>query len=313
MKIALCFIISYEHTLNKEQLWIDWIEPNKDIINVYFHYKDFRKIKSNWIKSHTIPSNLIQSTSYYNVVPAYMALMSYAYEHDTNNVWFCMLTESCAPIISPENFRKMFFNHFQASIITCKPAYWDIKLHQRANLRLLSKEYWLANDPWFTLTRDHVKKCILFLTLKTKIYYQINLGGLANESMFAIILQTFNEISETSGKLINSCSTISDWQRMSSPTSPYLFKDPTDENINVIKKLIQENKYAMFLRKVDKEFPTETLQHIMGTDFNHKYEILHNQAIHNHSKYVSIRFFMLVLISLYFIAFCFTKINVHTQ
>ena len=39
MKVALCFIISYEHILNKEQLWIDWIKPNQDIINVYFHYK----------------------------------------------------------------------------------------------------------------------------------------------------------------------------------------------------------------------------------------------------------------------------------
>ena len=39
MKVALCFIISYQHILNKEQLWIDWIKPNKDIINIYFHYK----------------------------------------------------------------------------------------------------------------------------------------------------------------------------------------------------------------------------------------------------------------------------------
>ena len=39
MKIALCFIISYEHILQKEQLWIDWIKPNQDIINIYFHYK----------------------------------------------------------------------------------------------------------------------------------------------------------------------------------------------------------------------------------------------------------------------------------
>ena len=33
MKIALCFIINYEHILNKELIWREWIEPNKDIIN----------------------------------------------------------------------------------------------------------------------------------------------------------------------------------------------------------------------------------------------------------------------------------------
>jgi len=123
MKVALCFIISYEHILNKEQLWIDWIKPNKDIINIYFHYKDINKIKSSWIKLYTIPPQLTQTTSYYNVVPAYMSILSYAYEHDKENVWFCLLTDSCIPVISQEKFRNMFLNHYQASIIKCKPAY----------------------------------------------------------------------------------------------------------------------------------------------------------------------------------------------
>jgi hypothetical protein len=278
MKVALCFIISYNHKLNKEQLWIDWIKPNKDIINIYFHYKDVSLIKSPWIKSHTIPPNLTQTTSYYNVVPAYIAVLSYAYEHDKNNVWFCLLTDSCVPIISPKKFREMFLNHYQASIIKCKPAYWDIKIHRRANLWLLSKEYWLSNDPWFTLCRHHVQKCLIFLAYKTGIYKQINMGGLANESMFAIILQTFGEINNSS-RLINDSATISDWSRMASPTSPYLFKEATDENINIICNLLKENKYTMFLRKVDKSFPDTTIKEIMNMDFKHTYDLLHNIAI----------------------------------
>ena len=194
MKVALCFLISYEHVLHKEQLWIDWIKPNQDIINVYFHYKDINMIKSPWIKMYTIPPKLVQQTTYFNVVAAYMSILAYSYNHDKNNLWFCLLTDSCVPIISPEKFRKIFFEHYQASIIKCKPAYWNITIHRRANLRLLDKEYWLSNDPWFTLCRDHVHKCILFLTLKNNIYQKINMGGLANESVFAIILQTFGEL-----------------------------------------------------------------------------------------------------------------------
>jgi hypothetical protein len=277
MKVALCFIISYQHILNKEQLWIDWIKPNQDIINIYFHYKDINLIKSPWIKLYTIPPKLIQNTTYYNVVPAYMSILSYAYEHDKENLWFCLLTDSCVPIITPEKFRQMFFDHYQASIIKCKPAYWDITIHRRANLRLFSKEYWLANDPWFTLCRDHVQKCLLFLAYKTPVYKQINMGGLANESIFAIILQTFDEL-QNPLRLINESATIADWTRMSSPTSPYLFKESTEENINIIKKLLKENKYTMFLRKVDKSFPDETIKTIMNTNFEHTYEILHNQA-----------------------------------
>jgi hypothetical protein len=63
MKIALCFIISYDHILNKEHVWRDWIEPNKDIINVYFYYKDITKIKSQWILEHAVPEKEIKQTS----------------------------------------------------------------------------------------------------------------------------------------------------------------------------------------------------------------------------------------------------------
>lgn len=298
MKVALCFIISYEHVLNKEQLWIDWIKPNKDIINIYFHYKDINKIKSPWIKLYTIPPQLTQSTSYYNVVPAYMSILSYAYEHDKENIWFCLLTDSCVPIISPEKFRKMFFNHYQASIIKCKPAYWDITIHRRANLRLLSKEYWLANDPWFTLCRDHVNKCLLFLTCRNDIYQKINSGGLANESMFAVILQTFKELTNPV-RMINESATLADWTRMSSPTSPYLFKEGNEENINIICNLLKENKYAMFLRKVHREFPNSVIKDIMNMDFNHTYELLHNQAKKKH------KFSYLNIFVVGFILFCF--------
>jgi hypothetical protein len=267
MKVALCFIISYKHILNKEQLWIDWIKPNKDIINVYFHYKDINLIRSPWIKLYTIPPKFVQSTSYYNVVPAYMSVLTYAFEHDPYNKWFCLLTDSCVPIISPQQFREIFFNNYKASIMKCIPAYWNINIQRRANLYLLSKEYWLANDPWFTLSRDHVHKCILFLTLKTGIYRQINMGGLANESMFAIILQTFNELTNID-KLINQSATVADWSRMSSPTSPHLFKTDSPENINIICNLLKENKYAMFLRKVDPAFPDEALEQIIYSGSN---------------------------------------------
>jgi len=313
MKVALCFIISYEHILTKEQLWIDWIKPNKDIINVYFHYKDFNMIKSPWIKLYSIPQNLVQKTTYYNVVPAYMSILSYAYYHDTENIWFSLLTDSCVPIISPEKFRKLFFQHYQASIIKCKPAYWNITIHRRANLRLFSKEYWLSNDPWFTLSRDHVHKCILFLAAKNSIYKQVNEGGLANESIFAIILQTFKEITNPF-KTINESATVADWTRMSSPTSPHSFTEGSEENINIICNLLKENKYAIFLRKVRRSFPDEVLKEIQNKEFGHTYEVLHNQAkkknnIYNYLKnsYIT-KIFVFLLVGSFFFAICNTKI-----
>jgi len=191
MKVAICFLISYEHAVNKEQLWIDWIKPNSDIINVYFHYKNIDSIKSKWVRLHAIPPNLIKPTTYFNVVPAYFSVFSYAFNHDAENMWFCILTEACVPAISPANFRRLFLQHYPASIIKCRQAWWNIDIQQRANLKYLSPTYRLANTPWFILTRNHVHKCLIFLAGSTRIFRLVVGGGLANESIFAIILQTF--------------------------------------------------------------------------------------------------------------------------
>jgi hypothetical protein len=205
-----------------------------------------------------------------------MALMTYAFNHDSKNMWFCFLTDSCVPIISPATFRKLFFDHYQASILKCKPAYRNIQIHRRANLRLFKKEFWLANDPWFTLTRSHIHKCLIFLAAKNGIYNQVNEGGLANESIFAIILQTFKELTNPN-TYINQCSSVADWTRMSSPTSPYLFKEGSEQNINIIKDLLKENPYAMFLRKVDRAFPDTVIKELWDAKFDHEYPVLHNQ------------------------------------
>jgi hypothetical protein len=301
MKVALCFIISYKHILNKEQLWINWIKENKDIINVYFHYKDINQIQSPWIKMHTIPPKYVHQTTYYSIVPAYISLLSYAFHHDLENKWFCMLTDSCVPIISPAKFRKLFFENYRTSIFKWKPAYWNITIHRRANLRLLKKEYWLANDPWFTLSRAHVHKCILFLVAKNDIYKQVNSGGLANESIFAIMLQTFNELSNPSS-LINAVNTVTDWSRMSSPTSPYVFKEATEENINIITNLLKENSNAMFLRKVDREFPDQAILDLYGNEniyINDKSSQLQLIVPYKHGYYMCIISFLNLLSGIY--------------
>jgi hypothetical protein len=87
LKIALCFIINYEHELVKEDLWKKWIESNKDIINVYFFYEDYSKIKSEWIKKYAIPSSYIKKTDYLHVLPAYIQLLHYSYLNKENE-WF---------------------------------------------------------------------------------------------------------------------------------------------------------------------------------------------------------------------------------
>jgi len=46
---------------------------------------------------------------------------------------------------------------------------------------------------------------------------------------------------------------------MMSPTSPYLFREATAENVRFIKAGLQKNEIVFFLRKVAPEFPDAAL------------------------------------------------------
>jgi hypothetical protein len=262
MKVALCFIISYEHILNKENIWREWIDSNKDIINVYFYYKDITKIKSKWIIEHTIPPNYIFDTSYFHVIPAYLSVMKFAFSHDDKNKWFCLLTDACCPIISPKRFRYLFYKYSSLSFFSWDRASWNPEYHKRSNLAKLPKELWLANDPWFTLTRENVKQIFHFVLTQPNITKTICDGGLANESLFAIIFKFYGELeTESSRSCIRSVVThLTDWSRRSTSTSPHVFKEANEEDIKFINKELERNFYCMFIRKISPQFPDEILR-----------------------------------------------------
>jgi hypothetical protein len=255
-KIALCFIINYEHVVYKENIWKKWIQPNKDIINVYFFYKDLTKIKSKWIYEHTIPKEYLCKTTYYHVVPAYMSLLNFALKHDSNNKWFCYLTDSCCPIITPSKFRRLFEQYQNHSIMKYSAPYWNINFHRRANLILLQEKYHLANDPWFVLTRENAMDCINFVVNENKKYELICEGGMANESVFAIALMHYDKL----GHVKSSTTHMVDWLRRSSSTSPHFFKEGNEADIKFIDKFLRENEFVMFIRKVHPTFPDEILE-----------------------------------------------------
>ena len=263
MKAALCFIINYDHVLNKEQIWKEWIEPNQDIFNVYFFYKDFAKIQSAWIREHALPQAAIVETSYYHVVPAYLSLYRFAMKHDLRNKWFCMLTDSCCPIISPQRFRKMFFKYSQYSLLSWKPAWWNIYFHRRANLAKLPAHLRLGHDPWFILTREHIQKILSIIQVQKELVYTICAGGLANESLFAILLKLCGELDDNESKVRSVSTHLTDWGRRPNPTSPHLFTEGNEQDIDFLKRELERNPEALFIRKVAPEFPDDVLRYFI--------------------------------------------------
>ena len=316
MKIALCFIISYEQILNKEALWREWIDENKDIINVYFHYRELATIQSQWICSHAIPKKYIVKTLYYHVVPAYMNLLRYAKMIDAQNQWFCLLTDSCVPIISPLKFRQLFFENYHSSIMKWSRSWWNINLHKRANLRLLDSSHHLANDPWFILCKTDLNSILRFTTEDLHLFNTVCRGGLANESIFAIILF----IKDRFRHVINTPSHVTDWVRMSSATSPHLFIKGDDKDVAFIDDFLKKNTRTVFLRKVHRHFPDDLLSSIVyddGDDLNKSARILYVKKlewIHFSKTYLIYGLiYMFIPFSVIFLTLYFTGLDIHAN
>ena len=273
MKVALCFLISGKQIINKEQLWIKWLSENKDLFNIYFHYKDYNTISSPWIKQYAIPQKYIVETSYYYVVPAYMALLNYASQHDKDNQWFIFLTESCVPIISPLKFRELFLSFYDCSILNWKKPWWNVNFCKRANLKYIPSEYHFGHDPYFILKREDTQSLIKVHTVKTEehfLYRFICQGAIANESVFAILFYILKKL-ETK-YLIKADTHATDWSRPSSPTSPHVFNADSNklEDVQFICQFLEANKYTMFLRKVGPDFPDHLLEDIIYKDIDLK-------------------------------------------
>jgi len=267
LKVALCFILNYDHILIKEDIWRKWIESNKDIINVYFFYKDITKIKSDWIKEHLIPSKYIIDTSYLYVMPAYIALMRYALKADNNaNEWVIFLTDFCVPLISPIRFRHLFYQHYYRSIIKWRYCWWNVETNARANLKYLPENFHLANSPWLTITRKHAELVLRFINEYPKMALTVFNGIIANESFFAIALEKYgalkNKLGVPNQNILCINSHIADWDRMSSATSPHIFAVESNKKDRVfIETNLAENPFAMFMRKIAPEYPDKVIEH----------------------------------------------------
>jgi hypothetical protein len=129
-------------------------------------------------------------------------------------------------------------------------AYWNTDFHKRANLKLLPSKYHLYNSPWFILTRNNVYDCLKFISYNKSIYDTICNGGLANESLFAIIFQFYNKLNSI--YIINQNTHLIDWSRMKSSTSPHLFELGNEIDIHFIKNNLNTE---IFIRKISNTFP----------------------------------------------------------
>ena len=84
-------------------------------------------------------------------------------------------------------------------------------------------------------------------------------GKIANESLFAVILYSYRQL-YLNGPVISASTHIADWSRITSKTSPHIFKEGNEIDLKFIDSSLEKNKYSMFIRKVSPEFPNDILK-----------------------------------------------------
>tara|TARA_Y100001970_G_C14162465_1_gene819355 strand:- start:416 stop:1210 length:795 start_codon:yes stop_codon:yes gene_type:complete len=249
--IALCFFVS-TNKLHQESIWEQQIEKCKNKINIYIHWKPGSLTNpSKFIRKYALPQYALSTTSYFNMVPAYLSTLSYAMTADYRNQYFFLLTESCVPVKSFDIILNTLNKLPKySSIMRWSHANWNVEMHRRANLRLLPEKYHLRNDPWFMLSRAHVLHVFEFRAKLYETYRLICQGDIANESFFAIALCTSPTIAKN---IINETCNAADWSRMSSATSPYVFHSPLSQNDKRFIEVCKHDPYVFFIRKVNNE------------------------------------------------------------
>jgi hypothetical protein len=136
--------------------------------------------------------------------------------------------------------------------------WWNINFHKRANLVRLNTAHRLANDPWFIMSRENVKQVFQFVSTQINFTKLVCDGGLANESLFAIIFKIYKELDSN---IISERTHLTDWDRMSSATSPHVFEEGNKVDIKFIQSELERNNFAVFIRKISNEFPDEILKY----------------------------------------------------
>jgi hypothetical protein len=91
------------------------------------------------------------------------------------------------------------------------------------------------------------------------MYLTICAGIIANESIFAIILKFYRRLKF----VLNYGSHVTVWTKMSSPTSPYVFREASLQDTEYVLREREKNGFIMFMRKVDTTYPDEALRTLL--------------------------------------------------
>lgn len=187
-KIAFLFLTL--DNVNWPQFWNEYIEKNKDYLNVYVHPKYPNKITVPWMKKNII-HNLV-NTGWGYIVEAYIQLFEEAMK-DKSNKKFITVSESCIPI---KSFDVLYNDLQKDNIKTSYIKFMKIKKYDYEERIKTQKNYkkikFYKHLARFCLSRYHVQ-ILLQKKEQLKFFYKMHVG----DEFFLSLLYPFQYVKDT--------------------------------------------------------------------------------------------------------------------
>lgn len=175
MKIAFLFL-TLDNT-NQPELWKKYFKNNKDKYNIYCHPKNPDKVTDSFLKNNIVD---IQKTDWSHVIEAEVSLYKEALK-DKDNIYFMLVSESCIPTKTFEEFYSFLFDNKNTQISYIKEfgdtkekvKYWRRKHNMD---KLFNSNYrFVHHSTWYCISRHHVKKILVHPDLKK--FEQLHIGS----------------------------------------------------------------------------------------------------------------------------------------
>ena len=159
-KIAFLFVS--KGALPLEDIWREFFrwraKPNQYSIYVhthpdyhfpptsFFHGKDIKK------KEHVRWGGMSQVKAIYNLVEAAL--------EDEENEYFCLMSETCIPLVPLPKWRRVMLAENRSIINACPMSLGEMEIsrwHKDLDNTPMKQEYWRKSGTWFALHRRHAK------------------------------------------------------------------------------------------------------------------------------------------------------------
>jgi len=229
LKIAFMFLTIND--VNNPEIWSKYFPDDKSKYNIYIHPKNPDEVKS-FLKPHII--NDLRPTSWGFIIDAYEALFKTAYDDDINNKYFVIVSESCLPITS--------FNQFYDFVIKNKYNLiekWIIRKYDKEarliDLKDFPKYKIIKHSAFFVLDRRTINELLHSSSLE--LFKKITAG----EEFFLSIVYNVS-------KFKNHIITYANWDWTTKKREEY------KKQIHKYLKLYEESKLEKYKNIADKYY-----------------------------------------------------------